>query len=153
MEISEEDQRCRDLDWFAVDDEGCVGHFTSAGFKLLPTTVVRSAEDLEIILEFFERSTPIRESHFVDEQIIDSLRKEKNPERRLRDFVAMADRGLYSYDIESYGDTYFRVAIPTSPIRIYELPENIQSILKQTHARNILFAISARIAHVATLDF
>ena len=153
MEISDQDQLCLDFDWFAVDDQGWIGHFTTAGFKLLPRSVSPSQEDLKLVTGYFERSAPIREGHFVDNEIIPTLKNEKDPERRLRDFVAMANRGLYSYDIESYGDTYFRVAIPKSPMHMSDLPENIQEILKRTRAKGSIFSQCRRIAHAATLSF
>jgi hypothetical protein len=44
--IPETEQEATDFDWFAVDESGCIGHFTTAGFKLLPKSVSRKRPGL-----------------------------------------------------------------------------------------------------------
>jgi hypothetical protein len=153
-EISLQDQMDIDFDWFCVDVGGCIAHFTSAGFKRLPESVARSAEDLKFLERFFRDELPLRDDHCVDEQLDQKVPEWRiNAERYLRSFVAMAKKGLYSYDIGSYlepGIEYFRVAYPKTPINISDLPEAIQKILARTFL-NVRFAASQRISYELTL--
>ncbi len=74
--------------------------------------------------------------------------------RYLKGFVAMADKGLYSYDIETYvtpGIAYFRVAIPQSPISLNNLPEDIRKVVQRTKLHGISFVESSRIDYESTL--
>src|ERR1700689_1365386 len=102
MRIEETAQLTTDFDWFGVDEEGFVAHFTSAGFKRIPTTVSESAEDLGLVTDYFRNEAPVRGPHCVDEEL-PALRPdwqgEQNESRYLESFVAMADRGLFSFDI------------------------------------------------------
>jgi hypothetical protein len=55
MIISDEDENTIDYDWFAVDDEGHIGHFATGGCGIMPRSVAASAEDLETITNFFRK--------------------------------------------------------------------------------------------------
>jgi len=131
MRISEEEQNCTDFDWFCVDSNGNVGHFASAGFKTLPPTVSESAEDLSFLSAFFNGLNATPEAHVLDEL----LSPEHRTERYLRSFIAMANRGLFSFDIESYLKSdicYFRVAMPKVPLRLVDIPPNVREVLGRT---------------------
>ena len=97
MEISEEEQQTRDFDWYAVDEEGFLAHFTSAGFKRLPASVVADAEGLEVVDNYFQRAL-VKGGHKLAQHLAVRLhgewKGEPNEARYLRAFVAMADRGL-----------------------------------------------------------
>jgi hypothetical protein len=89
----------------------------------------------------------------VDSESIARVREnwkgEKNETRYLESFVAMANKGLYSYDIETYersGLAYFRVATPSSPINLNELPEDIRRVVARTH-------LDLRLARCRTVDY
>jgi hypothetical protein len=126
MMIELQEQWDRDFDWFAVDAVGQLAHFTTAGMKKLPQSVAMSAEDLALVTRYFEETAAHRGLHEVESTI-----SEKNGERYLRSFIAMADKGLFSFDIESHlspDAAYFRVATPTSPIHLSELPTPIGGI-------------------------
>jgi hypothetical protein len=131
VQISEDEQTYTDFDWFCVDLCGNVGHFTSAGYKAIPSSVARSAEDLRFLTDFFAGLNAAPDAHALDEHLVLECRTG----RYLRDFIAMANRGLYSFDIESHlkpGICYFRVALPKSPLRFADLPEGIRAILGRT---------------------
>jgi hypothetical protein len=156
MKIDHEEQDCVDFDWFCVDAAGEVGHFTTAGFKRLPESVSSSAEDLNLITEYFEKKAPIRCVHQVDGDLEKEVPDWKDHAGRyLRSFVAMADKGLYSYDIESYLKpeiSYFRVASPLNPLRLAETPEHVREVLGRTVLKSRLFSKSSRISYGETLD-
>jgi hypothetical protein len=142
MNIEEQDQWGTDFDWFCVDDAGEIGHFTTAGFKLLPKSVSSSAEDLKLVTDYFEKEAPVRCAHLIDGDF----------KGNLRDFLAMADRGLYSFDIETYGTTYSRVARPEVPLRLIDLPKPIREIVGRTIMRERVLKDSSRVAYEETLE-
>jgi hypothetical protein len=150
VRISDDEQKYKDFDWYCVDADGRVGHFASAGFKTLPSSVVESAEDLSFINDFFNDLTAVHDGHELDEHLTPECRTE----RYLHSFVAMADRGLFSFDIESYlrpGISYFRVAMPKEPLRFADLPNNVRGILGRTMLSGYLFAQSSAIPYSVTL--
>ena len=151
MRISEDEQSCTDFDWYCVDREGGIGHFTSAGFKLIPPSVAESSEDLNFLDQFFNNLNPVQDAHTLDEH----LSPEQRTERYLRSFTAMADRGLYSFDIESYlkqGICYFRVAIPRRPLQFSDMPEKVREILGRTLLEDRLLQQCSEVPYSVTLS-
>jgi hypothetical protein len=66
----------------------------------------------------------------------------------------MADKGLYSYDIETYvrpGLAYFRVAIPLTPVKVNELPDDVRRIVQRTLLPGISLQGSSRVDYESTL--
>lgn len=151
MRISDEEQIYTDFDWFCVDADGHVGHFASAGFKQLPPSVAESAEDLALVNGFFTELSSIADAHELDEL----LTLEHRTERYLSSFVAMADRGIFSFDIDSYlkpETSYFRVAIPKHPLCFADLPARVQKVLGRTKLRDQLFDRCSSIPYADTLN-
>lgn len=159
MEIPFDKQAGTDFDWFGVDEEGLIGHFTTAGFKHLPPSVASSAEDLKLVTDYFESIAPVKGPHGVDNSSVAAAlqrdwRGEENEGRYLRDFVSMADKGLFSFDIESYlrpGVAYFRVAWPAVPLTLNDLPNDVRKIVSKTVLKNVRFRDHSRIPYDATL--
>jgi hypothetical protein len=158
MKIEETEQLTTDFDWFGVDEEGFVAHFASAGFKRIPASVSESSEDLGLVSNYFKTEAPVRGAHWVDE---DSLRLrpdwkgERNEGRYLRSFAGMADRGLFSFDIDSYlkpGIAYFRVAHPLSPLELEQLPEPIRRIISRTRLAGVRLRNQSLISYEATIE-
>jgi hypothetical protein len=150
MRITDDEQWNTDFDWFCVDSDGRVGHFASAGFKRLPLSVAESAEDLRFVTEYFDQLSPSMDGHELDRL----LAPDKRNERYLRSFVAMANRRLYSFDIESYLEPdcyYFRVAIPKTPLRLHELPDPVREALGRTMLKGQSLAQSSVIPYLTTL--
>jgi hypothetical protein len=121
----------------------------------LPASVAVSAEDLELVTGFFERSLPARCGNAIDDELTNVF---PNPKDRgpayLRDFCNMADRGLFSFDIATYlepGISYFRVSTPLAPIRLTELPDPIQAIVGRTVLKGRLLHESRKIPYEDTL--
>jgi hypothetical protein len=154
MLISEIDEEVNDYDWFAVDSEGQVGHFTTGGMGKLPRAVAASSDDLRLITGFF-RSTlsPSTEARLAPKarEAANNANWRKGWTRPMdakaalghcfQDFMQMASRGLYSFD-HSYAldcnsprtrpcPLYYRIAIPTKPLHAIDLPMNVQTILNR----------------------
>jgi hypothetical protein len=155
VEISPEHQQCRDLDWFCLDADGHVGHFTTAGHKYLPKSVAASSENLETLTAFFLGLRPDG-GHEVDAHLAEAVPElSQLGERYLRDFVGMAERGLFSFDIESYlkpGIAYFRVALSLRPMKAEHLPEPIREIISQFVLKGRLLKSTSRIPYEETLE-
>jgi hypothetical protein len=159
MEIPFDKQAGTDFDWFGVDEGGLIGHFTTAGFKQLPPSCASNAEDLKHVTNYFDKIAPVRGSHVVDKKSLTAALQrgwtgEENEQRYLGSFVSMADKGLFSFDIESYlrpGIVYFRVASPDMPLTISDLPEDIRKIISRTVLRGIQLRNQSRVAYEATL--
>jgi len=156
LHIPEDEQLYSDFDWFCVDNEGFIGHFTTAGFKRLPKSVAACREDLDSLMRYFKSAAPLREGHIVDSDLATHVPDVMSRgERHLHSFVAMADKGLYSYDIESYlreNSVYFRVALPIRPLHVSELPSEISKILCGTILETVRFREAAEIGYAATLN-
>jgi hypothetical protein len=157
MQIDIAEQDTTDFDWFGVDEDGFVAHFTSAGYKRLPRSVSSSAEDLKLITEYFNSGVERRGGHLVDKALSNEVPEWKGEEhegRYLKSFVAMADKGLFSFDIDTYvkpGIAYFRVAAPELPIKIGDLPADIQAILSRTVLNGIRLREQSKILYENTL--
>src|SRR5262245_966752 len=148
--ISESEQESTDFDWFAVDEIGCIGHFTTAGFKLLPRSVASSAEDLKKLTDYFKKlvSTGVRYHVSNDlETEVGPFEREAKREQYLAGFVGMAGRGLYSFDIHTYvrpGLAYFCVATPIQPLYVESLPKEIRTIIERTQLKGIRLSEASR---------
>jgi hypothetical protein len=150
MRISDEEQKYRDFDWHCGDADGRVGHFASSGFKRLPISVADSAEELSFLNDFFTQRVAVHHAHELDEHLTPECRTE----RYLHSFIAIADRGLFSFD-ESYlrpEICYFRVAIPTQALCLADLPDDVRGVLRRTTLSGYLLAQSSAIPYSATLE-
>lgn len=144
MRVPELLEETQDLDWFALDQEGVIGHFTTGGCGALPRSVVSSLEDLRRATGFFRNqlvptALPIV-SPKIDSHV--SLKDERAKARYLQDFIKMASRGLFSFDYLRTGTRptgYFQVATPSVPLHITSLPPEIRQILDKTVLNGIFF--------------
>jgi len=161
MQVDPVIQQTTDFDWFGVDEEGLLGYFTTAGFKLLPRSVAGSAEDLNLVTDYFKMHADVLGSHRVDdENLKNALNREWKGEhketRYLRDFISMADKGLFSYDIGSHlnpGISYFRVASPQIPLTLEDLPEHIRQIVSRTILKGLRLKNESHVPYEATVEF
>ena len=112
-----------DLDFFAVDSVGNVGHFTSFGSGCLPEVV---AEDAQLLAEAL---------HWFGEVCTESGNAEAkgyegdgSPEA----WLSFARKGLYSFDAmgpEIETQRFRLIASPSVPIRADDLPSVLRSRL------------------------
>src|SRR5258706_12470662 len=90
-----------DWDWFAVDQEGSLGHFATACNRSLPASVRQDIETLEELATYFENA-PETDGFTVRTEFEQSHKFKSNADRtrQLAYFLGMASRGLYSYDAD-----------------------------------------------------
>lgn len=154
-EIETDEELSLDWDWFACDENGHIGHFTTAGFRSLPSSVKNDREAvIELTKHLLERNET---SKFSLSATIEAGRfKDKAAqERYLRSFVAAARRGLFSYDTElirGRAAEYYLVARPDTPLTIGELPADIRTLLTKTQA-TVSFHNTQRITEAQTLPW
>ena len=138
MTIEYSEEFTRDWDWYAVDQDGYVGHFTSAGMRTLPKSVKKSREATELVAKYFFEQAPPRGDwslRAAAERDCGGWEKQGR-ERYIKDFALMATKGLFSFDTDLIqGDgRYYLVAIPARPLRVDDLPVDIKEILSHTIA-------------------
>lgn len=126
--ISDINEECEDLDWYAVDKSGCIAHFATGGRGFLPHSVKTSSENRIHLHSFFTELPEFCKNTHLASAKDDNI------------FGEMARRGLFSYDclprnLRPVG--YFRLYTPTLPLKLQECPEIIQTIIKQTTATKL----------------
>lgn len=137
--IRDEEEFTRDWDWYAVDQDGHIGHFTSAGTRTLPKSVKNDREATETIARYFFEQAPIIGGWSVraEAEMDCGGWVKQGFERYVRDFALMATKGLFSFNTDLiHGDEgrYYLVAIPERPLHINDLPPNIRALVSCTAA-------------------
>lgn len=99
MRMSDDDLTTIDLDWYAVDEAGQLGHFTSAGVGWVPESIRASCENTELVNNYFYNvASNSPEVTLVDENIPDDVRP-SGIDNFTRSYVNMAKKGLFSFDV------------------------------------------------------
>ena len=129
-----------DLDWFAVDRDGHLGHFSSFGSRvILPAALASKRERDRLfdgVMALPRRSRILR----VTAGYLPS-----------EDWGLMAERGLFSYDFispEGMGwevGTYGLVYAPKEPVLLSSLPPESQAPLERLRLPDLCFAVTSRI--------
>jgi hypothetical protein len=145
--ITQEDEAGSDLDWFALDAQGAVGHFTTGGCGALPRSVAASREDLDAVRAFLmglaETTAAIVNPNRAESiPLFPSVKPV--PVAQLRPWTATAARGMYAYDYvedrKRRPRPYLLVARPELPLKAEELPGEFRAVLERTVLRDIVFA-------------
>lgn len=149
-EYSEEEQLTQDLDWFAVDAANRIGHFSTAGFRLLPKWIASNKEDLAKIYSYFIGLPVRRRSCHLNENLSAHVSWKITREYKGH-YEGMASRGMYSFDghaRSSYAfgsPPYFKVASPKRELLLEEMPVAIRVLL----LRGVIPAIFAEVETVS----
>lgn len=145
---TEIEQQTLDIDWFFTDGKK-IGFVASGGGKL-PITIAESSENNKKLVSYF-RSLPDISDAVINPNLDALLMRifgSGVDERYLQDFVLMTKKGLYSFDKtylnEFFDNNYHLVTIPSVPLIMENLPENIFDILiKSKYSESSLTNISA----------
>lgn len=144
--IREDEEPGLDLDWFALDAQGNVAHFTTGGCGALPRSAAASREDLKRVHDYV-LSLPEIGAGLLNEDCLKGLRLVPGapitPRENFREWTASAARGLYAYDfIEDQRRRprpYRVVARPEVLLKADELPPEIRAIVERTVLRDVVF--------------
>ena len=128
--LSEIEQFTSDLDWYAVDRDGWIGQFLTAG-ALLPGSLASDKESFDQLSTYFDSLPESGESIFCPKFVVHCRghHVSQDPADQMPFAQSMSRRGLYSFDRNDNEDFYYRVAIPSQRLNIADLPGPIARIL------------------------
>jgi hypothetical protein len=122
-----------DVEWYAVDENGFVALFTSAGPGPIPRAVFRDLDKYIAMVDYL-KDLPIRGKH---ELLIRYL--------RVTDYTQAADRGLFAFNYDSgraEAPGYRLVARPSDPLPHDTLPPWLRDLLEVVRIESAMFARS-----------
>jgi hypothetical protein len=117
-----------EYDWFAVDQDGHIGHFSSAGYGAIPLAVFDHADAQEQLFAYFQEQPIQTEAELMIA-----------PGGTLDAWLAMARQGVFSYDFKHWDGPYQLIARPVRPTFISALPSHIQQIVRHVSFEEICF--------------
>lgn len=136
--IDQSEEFDRDWDWFALDLNGHIGHFTTAGLRQLPETVRADREAAVKLVQYFQATSQATECIVREEAESDAGGwGENGMERYVRSFADMSRRGLFSYDTQMFHGSsacYYLVTKPAEPLTVKAIPQEIRTLLERTRA-------------------
>jgi hypothetical protein len=156
--ISDDEEFTRDWDWYAVDQLGAIGHFTTAGFRRLPGAIKGDFEAAEKCAQYFFDEAQVRTAYSVSDDLeneVGTFKDDKERQRYLHSFAQMAERGLFSFDTKPLGGgpgRYYLVASPRNPLCVDELPPEIAELVCRVRAGRP-FNAGGRVAESETLGW
>lgn len=115
-----------EFDWFAIDAEGRVGHFSTAGAGLVPKVVLEHIGETEYLTEELLR-LPVKG------QATGHL------PGNIKDWLEMAGRGVYSFDWQHSNEAYRLAATPSSELQVTSLPGALRAALSLVKFTNLRF--------------
>jgi hypothetical protein len=105
-----------EFDWFAVDRDGFVGLFSSAGNGPIPASVAAHASEFDD----YDWGTHLPPSG----RCLDSP-------TRAGDFsfwVVAAERGMFGFDWQMWDGPFERLTVPSHPVRATDLPPDMRRL-------------------------
>lgn len=123
------DLRGFEFDWLAVDKDGHLGFFSTAGAGFYPVILAEDITTYEACIEDILSIPKCTEVSF-------SPGLSPGLQNDWRDFAA---RGFYAYDCDPCGGPYLKVAAPVSPVLISEVPEPMRSMIEKVRFKSACF--------------
>lgn len=121
MRITNIDLQCEDLMWFAIDRNGYIAEFTSAGMGNVPEFVCADREINDVLVDYFMNA--------LVETTLEQLVVEYEDNDLINDAINLSRKGLYCFDAS--GDIYEKICSPKVPLHIDKLPTNIRDIMSK----------------------
>jgi hypothetical protein len=121
-----------DIDWFAIDRNGEVAHFTTGVFGILPMFDDVLESQLDQIADFFfekEKNGEAIISPGALEDVTLPHHDHNAQSMYLKDYQEMAEKGLYSYAWRDSCNLYKLICYPTSPLNLRHIPSSILKTL------------------------
>jgi hypothetical protein len=124
-----------DLGWFALDQDGHIGFFTSGGSRIVSELILASEETYDFLDDSLEKLPEIgRASRGWFGKVTRG------------DWAKMMARGLFAYDFHSFDNNRFmegeyrRVGIPTHPLKLDTLQKTVVDALRRVTWATTCFA-------------
>lgn len=119
-----------EFDWLAVDRDGHVGHFSTAGYGPAPVAFTEQGRNQRAAFEYIMALPKAR--------LLVPLKIAGAGD--LSDWQDMAKRGIFSFDHQDWNGPYQQVAQPLrQPLRIDELPEHVRAEIESVRLEGISF--------------
>jgi hypothetical protein len=138
-QIEYDEEHTRDWDWYAVDLQGKLGHFATAGFRSLPIGFKNDLEGTERCIQYFFEEATVRCDFLVRtglERDAGNFKTLDQRDRYPKFFAEMGRKGLFSFDTELTPPPgkYFLVTTPQRPLFIDQLPADVRGIVARIRA-------------------
>jgi len=132
MDVNNFEHQGVDADWFFLCENNIV--FVASGGGKLPCSVLENWDIISELSSFF-RGLPATCKTEINPNLNEIIGS-KADANYLRDFVFMAERGLYAFDktnLNNFNDTiYHLVASPKEPLNLDLVPEFLRKKLYKT---------------------
>lgn len=156
-EINHEEEFCNSWDWFAVDENGHIGHFDTGSFRHLPRTVKGSRLETEKVAYYFTKEAQDICGFRVRDNVEFDFGGWSNviyPDLFPGSFGDMARKGVYSHDTQNVytSSIYYLVTIPDRPLNLAELPEDIAELVSRVRSP-FLFGQTSHFKETDTLEW
>jgi hypothetical protein len=128
-----------DYDWFVIDNNNEIAVCITAGLGQMPESVLCSVENNQKLNDFFA-SQPIISNSVLDDY---EIKRADDLSSAQKMFAESCLKGLYVYDAAikrgGRGVKYFKIFAPVKPLKLEQLPQDIQTILTLTMLREHTF--------------
>jgi len=144
LRISEVELEYSDIEWFAIDKNQKIVRLTSGLYGYVPDFVCSSKENAELLCVFFDNLPRSTTSI--------SVQGENFGTKLLDECQIVSQKGIYCFDaFDGQDDTtsYTKISVPKQPLYFYELPENVQDIIRSNfidadvETENIIHVLNA----------
>jgi hypothetical protein len=125
-----------EYDWLAVDGEGLVGFFSTAGGGYAPEAYLQDIDAFDAAIDAILRLPATTEATCSREM----------PMGLVNTWRIMAERGLYSFDSDPLGGPYRLVAAPLKPMLLESLPAIVGVAVRRVTLQNVAFRTVKEIA-------
>ena len=122
-----------EFDWFAVDRDGHVALFATAGYGPIPQAVLESVDEQRQVETYLSSIPATTQAIHI------------GGEGDLEDWFAVARRGLYAYDWQHWNGPYGMIASPETPLHISSVPGHLQVIIGKTRLESLSFGGSSNV--------
>lgn len=139
MRITEFDLQIEDLEWYALDENDNIALFTSGGTGNVPEFICKSREKLNMIGDYFD----LLDNIIAEAEIVKCAFEGYPNEEFKKDCINISKKGLFCYDVsdeDEHLNDYHLMCKPSNMLKLGDLPEEIQEILKEYKLNGVSFA-------------
>jgi len=130
--IKREDAEGLEYDWLAVDAEGFVALFSTAGAGFVPDELLRDPEGFDAAIKAL-LGMPARTTAKCGRDL---------PPGRVNTWRLVAERGLFAFDSDPLGGPYRLIAKPHVAVRARDLPPEISSVVGRIALTTVSFKVA-----------
>ena len=133
---SSDDIQGLECDWLAVDSEGCVGLFSTAGGGYAPDAFLEAIDAFDSAIATI-LSLPATVSAACYREL---------PMGLTNTWKLIAERGVFAFDSDSLGGPYRLVAAPRTPVALDRLPVMVRDVVGRIVLPGVVFRGAREVA-------